>query len=96
MECVCCFSTNFIEKLNDYETAVIYANPDFASKPFKLMDSKPTAENTAKYYYEEIYTGKTADNVLDAFRHTFWNSILTYEFNSTMAKELQTPMSMAL
>lgn len=83
--------------INEYETAVLYHYwYDAISDPIDLINSTSTSGDTAyemfkyvRYLVDDVEYSLTAgNNIRDAFRHVYWNAILTDDFGFAFCKEL--------
>ena len=88
--------SSFGGTINDYETAVLlHYWYDAISDPIDLINSRSTSEDAAyemfKYVRytigEEEHSLTAGNNIRDAFRHVYWNAILTDDFGFNFCKE---------
>lgn len=88
------FETDFLNKLNDYEMAVINAHSSIYKKPVNamLIKDKPIAKSLEYFSNEYINNEDNLvvdyNNALDAYRHTYWNALMCYEFGRDAAKDM--------
>lgn len=87
----------FDDKINEYERAVLFHYwSDAIGDPVTLIRSESLATNTAEDFFggvtyvvgNKLETLESANTVWDAFRHVYWNAILSKDFNSSFCKEL--------
>ncbi len=82
------FDSNFLGQLNDYELAVINAYKSIYEKPATALKTELVSKKKAKTFFGESYGGVSANNTLDAYRHTYWNATMAYWFGEEAAKRM--------